>query len=156
MDNLEQNALWVIMDPWYPTPYKWDLEYCPNIDELNEVVLDRIIDYIPNLKHVCISCPLTIMEDDEVKEVTSHPKVSHLYNLENSVFKLYFYMKKYNLKSIVYCGFHYGRCILDKDDGAMNLSKHYDVWVKKDLCGLYPEDDWDIMDKETLKYAKII
>ena len=38
----------------------------------------------------------------------------------------------------------------------MNMSKHCDVWVKKDLCGLYPEDDWESTDKETLKYAKII
>lgn len=156
MESLEDNALWIIMDPWYPTPYQWDLDQYPNIDELNEVVLNKIVDYLPKLKHVCISCPLTIKEDDLIKTVTPHPKVAHLHNLENSIYRLYLYMKKHDLKSIVYCGFHYGRCILDKDDGAMTTSKFCDVWVKKDFCGLYPEDDWNSTDEETLKYAKIL
>ena len=156
MESLEDNALWIIMDPWYPTPYQCDLERCPNLDELNEVVLNKIIDYLPKLRHVCISCPSTITEDGVIKKVTPHSKVSHLYNLENSIFKLYLYMSRHKLKSIVYCGFHYGHCILDKDDGAMNTTKLYDVWVKKDFCGLYPEDNWDSTDEDTLKYAKII
>jgi hypothetical protein len=156
ISDLENNALWIIMDPWYPTPYSDILKLFPKIDEYNQITLDKIIQYIPRLKHVCISCPSFIFTEGGKKFVTPHSSISHLFNLKNNLLNLIDYMKKINLSNIVYCGFHYGKCILDKPDGAMNSSKIYNVWVKKDLCGYLPDLPISKYDEEVRKYCTII
>ena len=153
--NLERDALWIIMDPWKPTPYSEDLLECPNLDDIHEVVMGKILDYIPRLNHVCVSCP-TFIYDPTFKKVHLHPSVEHLHNLKNYFHRLFKYMNHHNLSNIVYCGFHYGDCILGSADGAVAASKHYQVYVKRDLCGLYPTESWEEEDKKTKIYAEII
>jgi hypothetical protein len=159
MIDLEEEALWIIMDPWYPTPLEGDLIECPNIDELNQVVIDKIVNYIPKLKHVCISCP-TFINDSELKitkKVTPHPQLNYLYNFGNQYNEALKYMKRNKLNSIVYCGFHYGECILTNSDGVIAFSHKYNVFVKRDLCGIFPGSiSWEDADKLTKRYAKII
>lgn len=157
--ELEDDALWVIVDPWFPTPFDMDLKQCPNIDELNGQVIDKIVKYLPKLKHVCVSCP-TIINDSELhvtKKVHVHPKLKHLYNFKNDYSDVLKYMRMNNLNKIVYCGFHYGDCILYNDDGVVNTSKKFKVFVKKELCGIFPGSiSWDSADKKTKKYARVI
>jgi hypothetical protein len=50
-DYLKQNALWIIMDPWYPTPFKNDYIKCPNIDDLNYEILKKILNYFKEVKY---------------------------------------------------------------------------------------------------------
>lgn len=159
MINLEQDALWIIMDPWYPTPFAMDVKQCPNIDELNQIVINRILDYLPKLMHVCISCP-TIIKDSELnvtRRVTPHPQLNYLYNFGNQYNEVLKYMSINKLNSIVYCGFHYGDCILYNEDGAKYFCSKYNTYVKRDLCGKYPGSiSWEDADKLTKRYAKII
>lgn len=154
---LQQNALWVIMDPWYKTPYQLDVLKFPGIDEHNEKTIKKIVEYIPKLNHICVSCPPMIMEKNKSKLVDVHPKLRHLKNFYNSYSNLKKYMDDENLEDIVYCGFHYGQCILYKHDGAKNTSKKYNVWVKKNLCSVFPEElSIEEYDKMVEKYATII
>ena len=153
-EYLKKNALWIIMDPWYPTPYKHDLDRCPHIDDLNKIVLDKIIDYLSEVKHKCISCE---EYSTDGKKIHVHNEVSHLFDLKNNYSTLEFMMNVHQLRNIVYCGFHYGQCILNKPDGAINTSKKFTTWVKKDLCCLFPGDmSPEEADSITSKYATII
>lgn len=157
MEYLNKNALWVIMDPWYPTPYENDLKVFPFIEEHNQKTLDKIIDYLPKVKYKCISCPKFITENNKTKEVFPHKKVNNFLNLTNNYSNLEFVMNKLKLNNIVYCGFHYGKCILHKPDGVINASKKFTTWVKKDLCCSSPEKlSWEKDDFNTLKYSTII
>lgn len=157
IEFLHKNALWVIMDPWYPTPHSDDLIKYPHIDQHNEKTLNKIVDYIPNLKHVCISCPPIIIENYEPKTVKVHPKVCKMKNLYNSYSNIMNYMEKLQLNDIVYCGFHYGMCIVFKHDGAKNTSKKFRTWVMKDLCCMFPgEISEEESDKIVEKYSTII
>lgn len=159
MFNLEEDALWIIMDPWHPTPFKIDLELCPNIDELNQIVVDKIIDYLPRLNHVCISCPISVSDSESnfIKKVEPHPQLKHLYNFKNKYNEVLKYMISNKLNSIVYCGFHYGQCILYNEDGARSFYNKYRTYVKRELCGIFPGSiSWKDADKLTKKYAKLI
>jgi hypothetical protein len=153
---LQKKSLWIIMDPWHPTPYSKDIEIFPKIDEYNQITFKKILNYIPKLKYVCISCPTFILDNNVPKLVTPHPEVSHLLNLKNNYLNLITHMKTINLNDIVYCGFHYGKCILDKPDGVRNASKLYKVWVKKDLCCYLPDLPICEYDKLTEQYSTII
>jgi hypothetical protein len=160
---LQKNALWVIMDPWYPTPYKKDVENCPNIDQHNQKTIDKILNYLPNLKldHVCISCPKYLQDENENDildlPVSVNPQLTNFYNIENDLLKLCKLMMKKSLSIIVYCGFHYGNCIVFKPDGVETTSRLFKTFVKKDLCCLFPNElTWEEADNITKKYAEII
>ena len=84
-------------------------------------------------------------------------KINDLFNLKNNCDNLEFMMNKLKLNNIVYCGFHYGQCILHKPDGAINASKKFTTWAKRDLCSLFPEElSWEQSDFTTSKYCTII
>ena len=155
---LQKNALWVIMDPWYPTPYLEDIENFPNIDEYNQLTIKKILSYLPDLNHVCISCPKYIHDKDEKRiSVEVEHQLAHLYNLENNLINLIALMRDKSLSIIVYCGFHYGDCIVVKPDGIKNSSKLFKTFVKRDLCCLFPNElTWEEADNITKQYAEII
>jgi hypothetical protein len=160
---LHKNALWVIMDPWYPTPYVIDVENCPNIDQHNQKTIEKILNYLPNLNldHVCISCPKYLRDenDEDILDcpVTVNPQLANFYNIENDIKKLIILMRKKCLSIIVYCGFHYGDCLVVKPDGIKNSSKLFKTFVKKDLCCLFPNElTWEEADNITKQYAEII
>jgi hypothetical protein len=160
---LHKNALWIIMDPWCPTPYTLDVEKCPNIDQHNQKTIEKILNYLPNLKldHVCISCPKYLQDENEKdildSPVTVNPQLTKFYNIENDIKKLITLMRKKSLSIIVYCGFHYGNCIVFNPDGAKNTSRLFKTFVKKDLCCLFPNEmTWKEADNITKEYAEII
>jgi hypothetical protein len=160
---LHKNALWVIMDPWYPTPYTIDVENYPNIDQYNQKTIEKILNYLPNLKldHVCISCPKYLQDENENDildlPVTVNPQLTKFYNIENDIKKLITLMRKKSLSIIVYCGFHYGNCIVFNPDGAKNTSRLFKTFVKKDLCCLFPNEmTWEEADNITKQYSEII
>lgn len=154
--NLEKTALWLIMDPWIKTPYKNDLVEFPDLDKINLVILEKIEEYLPKLTHVCVSCPSTIIDREfkVIKKVDIYPPFKKFDNFENNYSNFLMYMRKNNLTDVVYCGFHYGDCIITKPDGAKYTSKKFNTFVKKDLCGFLPNKL--NYDKFVLKYAKII
>jgi len=153
-DFLQQNALWIIKDPWYPHPYRTDSAYCPNINEENSLMVDKIVSFLSKLKHVKVS--MALKDGNIVRKV--HPKLTHINNIEGVPWRILLIMKQYNLKDIVYCGFHYGKCIIYSTDGARVMSNFFNVYVKKDLCGFFAGKRFTIerADDITRKYATII
>lgn len=155
MGRLHQNALWLIKDPWYPHPFKQDLIYHPNLNVENNIVVDKILCYLPKLKHVKISMSL----EHRNTTINIHPKLSHLDNTYGQLWTVYSFMKKNALTDIVYCGFHYGRCIIDSTDGAKKLSRYFNIYVKKELCGIFlggKIKNIEHADEITRNYAVII
>ena len=134
---LRQNALWVIVDPWHHQPTDKYKKRTPNIDCHNEVTIKKILHVLPNIKHTYISVPYDTGEP-MFEALTPHPLMAHLPNLHNSFANLHLVMKRLKLNDIVYCGFHYGICIIDRPVGAKIMSKYYNIWYKKDLCSLLP------------------
>jgi hypothetical protein len=152
MKNLKDHALWLIMDPWYPTPIQQDLKDYPNLDRLQAQFVNRIALRLQSVQHVAVSCPM------EVDGVPAHVAAvfAHYPNTYNSLENLVSIMSQRNLTQIVYCGFHYGHCILSKPDGAMYTHKLYKTWVNRDLCCVLPYDNIAQHTRNTIKYAKLI
>jgi len=152
---LEQNALWMIMDPWYPHPWQHDVIADPLINERADTMVDKICQYLPSLKHVKLSCP---------KRFPVHQKLSHIENIYNETpgvqrgdICVHEYMKQHNLKDIVYTGFHLGRCILRKETGAIQMNRYgYRTWQKRDLVAVLITDNADHMDAESKKWLTYV
>ena len=145
---LQQNALWMIMDPWYPHPWPHDVQADPLIDQRSDAMVAKIVDYLPNLKHVKLSCP---------QRFPVHEKLAHIENFYNETpnvtrgdICVHNYMQEHGLKDIVYTGFHLGRCILKKETGAIQMNKYgYRTWMKRDLVGVLITDDENHMDAQS-------
>lgn len=121
------NALWLIMDPWLEQP-GGDTELSPNINKKNHETANKIALYLQDITHVRVSM-------DESHKI--QPSLCHFVNIGYNVETLKQYMDNNNLNNIVYCGFHYGICIVNRPTGIRAMSQFYKLWVKKDLCGYF-------------------
>jgi hypothetical protein len=141
---LEQNALWLIVHP----VYTFDKEIHEIYPWLRSETINfsrKINYYVKDVTHRAISAP-----SDPIRFFNNYLNIIKFENLVK-------YMTENNLTNIVYCGFHYGYCIInDKDIGLNITSKYYNCYVKHDLCQISWEADWDRCDKKTLQFAKII
>lgn len=137
---MRSQAIWVIMDPWIIQPRHDYLTY-PNINASNKICSNLIIEYLPCVKNWIVSCEELI----QIPQGLDHIKrVTHGDGLENHMISL-------GIKRIVYVGFHWGRCILGRYDGAVRMSKKYKCYSNQDLCGAHPED----LDQEFItEYSK--
>ena len=149
---LQQNALWIIVDPWYPHPYLEDHKYHPQINVDLERTSEKILQYTSLLKYVVVS--MSLKKNDIERKL--NPKFSSLRNIESNEGYVHRFCKIKKIQDIVFCGFHYERCILNNSVGAKNMSKHYNVYVKKDLCAALKSDNPKILDEITKLYAIII
>jgi len=155
LDYLHKNALWIIMDPWYPHPWPHDVEADPDIDNKTNKMVSKIVDYLPNLTHVKVSCP---------KRFPVHESLQHIENYYNETpeeyradFAMLDYMNKNNIRDVVYIGFHLGRCILNKESGARVMTQYKArCWMKQDLVGVLATDDEDYMLNESKKWLYVI
>lgn len=120
------------MDPWYPHPWEKDRLCWPDIDQHNQITMERLIQYLPKLNRVAVSMPGCF---------TVHPALAHLVNTGNNPTKTLALVNQYNINHIVYTGFHLGRCIINKGDGAKNMSQkpNLHLWCKLDLCSVFPD-----------------
>lgn len=141
LEFLHDNALWIIMDPWYPSPHTRDVQADPDINLRTDAMVKKIVNYLPNLKHVKISCPALF---------DIHPDLAHIENYANAThnppdsanYKIAKYLKANDITDIVYIGFHLGRCILNKDSGAKMMRRHNAVcWQYDPLVGRLIVDD---------------
>lgn len=131
------------MDPWYPHPYDQDLLLFPNIDEVNAVMIEKILDYLPHLRHPVVSV---------ATKFSVHPKLTHLENMRNDCRRARDYMSEHDLSDIVYLGFHHGYCIITKPDGAGQMRRWYRCWLKRDLACDFPDDKTEILDRESRRF----
>jgi hypothetical protein len=144
---LQQNALWVIMDPWISQPLK-DNENNLDINQHNYNTYLKILEYLSQVKHVCVAC------DEPI-----YPELIEFPNVKYNTTRLYLLAKNRKCENLVYCGFHYGRCIVrGRPNGTANMSKLMKCWVKKDLCGFFSCEKIPTVtyaDEITKKYAEI-
>lgn len=156
LEYLHKNALWLIMDPWDPHPWPHDVKADPKINERSHAMVEKIVEYLPNLTHVRLSCPKKF----PVNKLLDN--IENFYNETPGVPRadqqIITYMEHNNLKDIVYLGFHLGRCILMKESGAIHMSKYrrYRLWMKQDLTGHLITDNYDVMLNESKKWMNII
>jgi len=142
--NLETNALWLVIHP--VTTFDNEIhEIYPWVRAETINFSKRILHYLKNVKYKAISAPT-----EAIRFFHNYPNLVSSSQLQD-------YMKKHKLSNIVYCGFHYGFCILnDEKVGINKMEKYYTCFVKKDICQLAWEADWEECDKKTSKVAQII
>lgn len=156
LEWLKANALWVIMDPWYPHPWPHDVQADPKIDERSNEMVGKIVEFVKDVNHVKLSCP---------DRFPIHPDLTHIENYANEThqppdtanFKLAQYMVDHDIQDLVYIGFHLGRCILNKESGAKTMLRHRATcWQYDALVGRLITDNEDAMLEETKKWCHII
>ena len=147
LEWLKKYACWLIMDPWEEQPM--DENNHQNSNEHNNITINKIVNYIPEVRYWVISC-------DAFYPVAK--KLNYLKNLCNNENQLHEHMTVNNLSAIVYVGLHHGLCILSRPLGAVNQSKYYPCYVYKPLTGLYINGEWseEIADQITEPYAELI
>jgi len=149
IERLEKNALWIIMDPWYPHPVPKDVEDHPDIDERNLITLEAIADYLPRLQHVVVSNVCAKV----------YPRLNHIPNVKDNIEKIDLIINEHQIEDIVWTGLHHGRCILGNQLGVKLVSDEYsncNCWIKKDLVCTFPADsEWE-MDRLSSNFATLI
>ena len=129
------------MDQWITQP-RHDYNSHPDINVTNKICADEIIKYLPYVENWVVCC--------EAAEVIT-PEFDYLPRFTHGN-DLVLYMQQSGLKRIVYVGFHWGRCILGRQDGAKKMSKTYKCYAKQNLCGAYLDDDQDLMTEYSKPY----
>lgn len=133
MNELFSTAAWIIMDPWSDVGMPDTIEH-PNLNDHNFKTWIKIKKILPMLKHPIVSS-------------NNHQKIyTELENIKNIGYdknQLLSYLNTHNLKNIVYCGFHYGICILHRDTGACNINPYFNLnqrWKKE--YNKFKGSDW--------------
>ena len=142
LQKLKNEAVWLIIDPWEKQPKPYDNEYVSNI---NNYYCNKIDEYMHDVNHKFI-----VLEENETVHETfkGYPRIQHQFVNEEI---------KDKFDTIVYVGFHHGRCTIDKPkSGAKYMHENYKVYFKENLLCLLPGDSWVEMDKKTKKYGEII
>ena len=151
--NLNETALWVIMDPWEDQENR--INMTPDIDPgiinaFNKPIMDKILVYLPNMKH-----PIVIT--DHIKHSPERLKtlfwISH-YQKHAGVHTFNNYMLKKKLSKIIFCGFHESNCVINRRLGYNKMSKHYDCYISWELTCPYPVTGWQTIQKNQREMKK--
>ena len=142
--ELNENSIWIIMDPWENQEELFPFWVPENLgpgelNDWNSVYMKKIIEYLPNMKY-----PLVVTtEIDKSPDVLQNlPYVQHYPN-KAGPFLVEKYMNKYNLKHIIYSGFHEQECIINRRTGYKNMSDlGIECYICKDLTCPYPVEGW--------------
>jgi hypothetical protein len=146
---LRQTALWIIVDPWIQQPDDDGIRSrYPNIDQYNRQLIPEISGFSHRLKHCLVNCP----EDRAI-----HPELGHLHNIVDNPQEFDRYTLDHGIKHVVYCGFHYGRCLLDRYTGARYAdSQNLTSWMYFPLCCVYPGDSVELEHQRSSSCSRII
>jgi hypothetical protein len=149
LDSFYTHALWLIMDPWATHPWPRDRERWPNIDQHNQITIDAITAYLPRLTHVAVSVG---------PQYPVHANFIDLPNTQNRLECLRQVMSQRNLNDVIYVGFHWGLCLLNKNDGAINAKKStcYGLYAYKPLCSLLPDSNDLKLTEKMARYVKLM
>ena len=142
LEKLKKEAVWLIIDPWETQPEPYNNEYVNNI---NNYYCKKINEYMHDVQHKFV----VLDENDTVHKIfKGYPRIEHQFANDKI---------KDNFDTIVYVGFHHGRCTIDRPvSGARNMSKKYKLYFKENLLCLLPGDSWIEMDKKVKKFGEII
>lgn len=141
---LESNALWLVVHPVYTFDneiheiYPWLRAETINFSR-------KIDHYLTDVKYKAISAP-----SEPIRFFSNYINLVTFQDLNN-------FMKINKLDKIVYCGFHYGFCIINDSEVGMKIaSQSYQCYAKHDLCNIAWEAEWEERDKRTKLYGTII
>ena len=144
LKRLKNEAVWLIIDPWQNQPKPYNNEY---VDNVNDYFCKKINEYMYDIKHKFI-----VLNEKEIVHDTfkSYSKLQHPQVKDKIIDN--------NFKDIVYTGFHHGRCTVDRPvSGAKDMSyENINIYFKKDLLCLLPNDSWLEMDMKSEKYGELI
>ena len=142
LQKLKNEAVWLIIDPWKVQPKLIDDEYVKNI---NNYYCNKIDEYMCDVKNKFV----VLNENETVHEIfRDYPRIQHKF-VNDEI--------KDKFTTIVYVGFHHGRCTIDKPgSGAKYMYQIYKIYFIENLLCLLPGDSWIEMDKKTKKYGEII
>jgi hypothetical protein len=143
------------MDPWESTPFNKDIVRYPWLDSENQLVVEKIVKYLPRLKHAMVSC-IEFVDNQKVKVA---PGLAHLSNVAYDFDLIRAYVREHAICNVVYTGFHHGRCIINRPTGAAKFKKsmrHINLWLKKDLVGEFPGDCRQYNDSLSEIYMKLV
>ena len=145
MKRLKNEAVWLIIDPWQTQPKPHNNEY---IDNVNDYFCKKINEYMHDVKHKFI-----VLDENDIVHDTfkSYPKLQHRHVKDKII--------NSGFKDIVYTGFHHGRCTIDRPvSGAKDMytKTKLNIYFKKDLLCLLPDDSWLEMDEKSEKYGELI
>jgi len=138
MQEFFSNAAWVIMDPWTVSTSTETIKY-PDLDNHNYKTWLKIKKILPLLKHPLVSIGSHHSVYSELEKIT---------NIGYDLNKLLSYIKVHRLKNIVYCGFHYGTCILYRPTGAAYVNPYFNLNMQwKEQYKNFKGSDWpDILE----------
>lgn len=146
IEKLMDEALWLVVHPV--------IEFDTEIHKIYPWLSGETINFSRKIHHYLQSLKYKARAVPSYRQGIYY--FDHWPNL-NSEELLISYMKENNLNDIVYCGFHYGYCIIsDPDTGMSTMSKHYNCYCKQDLCAIAWETAWQEADNNTSKYGIII
>jgi len=140
--HLQENALWVIMDPWLkqsesPVYHQAD-PVMPgiDIDSWNKIWADKIVEHLPQVKNWLVVCDIGHHVRDTLSDIPmpidprfSHlPIVEHRYLEKNMIID---YLPE-GCDSIVYTGFHETMCVLHRNwIGYHKINTENDIHLDK-------------------------
>ena len=139
---MDENQLFLVMDPWHVHPYGDADPPNQTIDEHNNDVAIKIADYAKDISHRAVSIPA---------KFPVNPLLSDWLVL-NDLESVNEYMEAHHLTSIVYAGFHHSRCLLWNHTGIIEMSKYHKCYLKRDLVCILPGDDQEEMDNISLSF----
>ena len=116
--DLMQNALWLVMDPWrVQTTLGEQDDHTREQDYINNYFAELIAWKLDEVDYKAISLPHYDRRDDENAISPHFDGYTALHTAESVVT----YCNDRNIESIVYTGFHVGKCILRNSTGCVNM-----------------------------------
>lgn len=161
--SLKDDAVWLIFDPWneQPKPCPCRKSDCDHyhgnypdgyIDGINKYFAHKIDEYMQDIKTKYVVINSDEREKHGLSDVFKDYNIIEHHEVPNIT-------KDY--ESIVYTGFHHGRCTIDRSNSGakeMKMNRHQPthLYFKTDLLCCLPGDSWIKMDKISQEYGELI
>ena len=129
--NLVDNALWLIMDPWEKGPASdtWISQEDADNQEIIDAYFAELLAWrLEDMNHVATTMPGHWHELDVSRHLNHYPRLDTPEAVLN-------YCEINDINSIVYTGFHLGICIPMNTTGAQAMKRAgYKTYMALDLC----------------------
>ena len=150
-DMFVDDSLFLVIDPLKHHPSDGQSLVYFTMDQHNSFMTACIIKETKNMKHKAISVTMQLPAHSAYVDWTQL----------NSAAEVIDYMEKHSLYSIVYGGFHRGRCVVASHVGAQIMSANFKCYLKVDLTCILPTEianpsHLEELDKVAKKYMEYI
>jgi hypothetical protein len=159
-EDLVENGLWIVVDPWSKQPNHDDAEM--NLNIYNKVFLGHLKEELTKThvykddRIVEIKCKnvINFMQSPEGQIDPRFLEYTHIDNQES----LCSYILDNSFMDLIICGLHYGKCVTTTATillDAINIHKENQeptlpqrkLFIKRDMCCLWPNDEISMHDR---------